>query len=85
MTKNELRRTPLVGKTVVVSEVSGGTYRGLAGKVIEDRVNVLILLNNDKKKVIPKKVCTFEIYEDSQLLGKIKGIDLLGLPQDRKT
>ncbi len=83
MSKNDLRRTPLVGKMVKISKVTGGTYLGLGGRVIEDRMNVIVILNEGEKKMVPKNVCTFQVYDDGILLGEVEGYDLIGRPEVR--
>jgi len=81
--KRELDCTPLVGKKIVVSDVSGGTYLGLTGEVLEDRENVLVIKDQGKEKKLPKKVCTFAIYDQDRLLGEVRGQDIIGSPEDR--
>ncbi len=83
MANNELIRTPLVGKRIKISKVTGGTYLGLGGEVIEDRMNVLVIMTNGKRKMVPKGVCTFQIYHNGELLGEIDGQKLIGRPEKR--
>ncbi len=83
MTSRELEKIPLVGKRVKISRVTGGTYLGLSGEVLEDRENVLVIDDQGRKKLIPKKVCTFEIFDNGRLLGEINGQTLIGRPEDR--
>ncbi len=83
MNSRELRKVPLVGKRIRISRVSGGTYQGLTGEVLEDRENVLIIDDQGRRKLIPKKVCTFEIFDNGQLMGEINGKILIGRPEDR--
>lgn len=83
MSRIDLRRTPLEGKRVKISRVKGGTYLGLGGEIVEDRMNVLVLNDHGHKKIIPKKVCTFMIYEEEEYLGEVEGEDLIGHPEAR--
>lgn len=83
MSVRDLRRTPLIGKEIVIVSVTGGTYKGLAGKVIGDKMNVVIIEKNGKAKMIPKKVCTFDVWEDGVYMGQIEGSQLIGRPEKR--
>lgn len=83
MSDLSLTRTPLIGKIVEVVDVTGGTYKGLKGKVVEDKMNVLVLEDEGKRKMVPKKVCTFGIYDQGRFLGEITGDLLIGRPEER--
>lgn len=83
MSARDLRRTPLIGKDIVIASVKGGTYQGLAGKVIGDKMNVVIIEQNGQQKMIPKKVCTFDIWDDGIYMGQIEGSHLIGRPEKR--
>ncbi len=83
MSNSNLKQTPLIGKDIEVISVTGGTYQGLSGTVIEDRMNVVIIEVDGQKKMVPKKVCTFAIWKDGQLMGEIRGSELVGRPEKR--
>lgn len=83
MSNRDLRRTPLIGKEIVIVSVTGGTYKGLTGKVIGDKMNVVIIEKNGQKKMIPKKVCTFDVFDNGEYMGQIQGSQLIGRPEKR--
>jgi len=78
-----LIRTPLTGKYIKVVDVKGGTYKGLKGLVVEERMNVIRIDNEGEQKLIPKKVCIFELMENGKTLGQIRGEDIIGRPETR--
>lgn len=74
----------LIGINAKITESKDPTLEKVAGKIVYETKNMLILnVDNKKMKMIPKKVVklALELPDNSECL--VNGSDLVGRPEDR--
>jgi len=82
ITRRNIVRHELIGLEVEILESSDSTLKGLKGKVMDETRNTLIIEVKDKRKVIPKGICTFAFNVRGDFM-QVPGSSLIGRPQDR--
>lgn len=79
-----LLRHELIGLQAKVVKSTHSGYVGIAGKVIDETKNTLILLDkNGKRKVIPKKTAVFHFELKDGTIVEIDGKAIIGRPEER--
>lgn len=82
MINKELLRHELIGLKCRVVDARNHDLVGVAGKIIDETRNTLLLKKGDREKRIPKDGAVFLIaLPDGEV--KIKGSLLVGRPEDR--
>ncbi len=80
ITPKTLLRHELIGLKCKVVRSSNPEIIGIEGTVIDESKN-MIVLKNDKKRMIPKKDATFQFELEEAVI--VDGKFLLGRPEDR--
>lgn len=80
ITPKTLLRHELIGLKCKVVRASNPEIIGTEGTVIDESKN-MIVLKNDKKRMIPKKDATFQFELEEAVI--VDGKFLLGRPEDR--
>ncbi|MCC7552818.1 ribonuclease P protein subunit [Candidatus Micrarchaeota archaeon] len=82
ITKNNIQMHELIGLEVEIIESVSAPYKGIKGKVINEQKNVLIIEDNIKEKIIPKKGNVFQFKVGKESI-KVKGDEICYAPEDR--
>lgn len=72
----------LIGLEVKIVSSKNPLLNNLKGIIIGETKNTLIILSNNKKKIIPKNVCTFQFKLKNEIV-EIDGEKIVGRPEER--
>ena len=78
-----LARHEIIGLNVKVVKTENRLLGGLAGKVVDETKNTLILFNGAKNTVVPKDIASFDFNLPSGEVVRIEGRKLIGRAEDR--
>lgn len=78
-----LTRHELIGLNVRVMESSNPLHVDVAGSVIDETMNTLVIKSTSGKKRLPKAIVTFGFTLSNGTLIEIDGKQLEGRPADR--
>ncbi len=73
----------LIGLKVKIVQSSNSQYLNLSGKIVDETKNTLIIKNEVKEMRIPKKNSVFQFYLSENYAVEVKGVLLLGRPEER--
>lgn len=76
-------RYELIGTQAKVSSSKHSGYLGLSGKIIDETRNTLTILNEEKRKTVPKNFAVFHFKFPDGTIVEIDGKILVGRPEDR--
>ncbi len=79
----EILQEELIGLEAKIVESRNPCYVGVSGKVIDETRNTLVLLYNNKEKVIIKDMSVFHFKLPDGTIVKIDGKAIMGRPEDR--
>ena len=71
----------IIGLRATIVENSDPTMKSLAGKVILETRNTLVLETPEGRKVLPKKNADFEFSDAS--VARVHGSAIIGRPEER--
>ena len=84
ITPRNLLKHELIGLLIEVIDSTHKGYIGISGIVIDETMNMIKILSQDKKiRMIPKETCIFKIALPDGTILKVDGKVLLGRPEDR--
>jgi len=73
----------LIGLNARVVGSSHPGYVGIAGRVVGETRNTILILHRDKKKIIIKSTAVFHFTLPDGTIVEIDGKAILGRPEDR--
>ena len=73
----------LIGLDVKVVRSSHPGYVGIAGRVLDETRNTIIILHENKKKIIIKSTAVFNFTMPDGTIVEIDGKTIIGRPEDR--
>ncbi|NVM54659.1 MAG: ribonuclease P protein component 1 [Candidatus Helarchaeota archaeon] len=73
----------LIGLKVKIVKSSNPEYLNLAGKIVDETKNTLIIQINKKEKQIPKRDSVFQFYLSDNRVVEVYGKLLVGRPEER--
>ncbi|MCH2403795.1 MAG: ribonuclease P protein subunit [Nitrososphaerales archaeon] len=79
-TSYDLKYNELIGRTLTVVSSTDSSLNGASGFVINETKNTFHILDNKRKKIIPKSHCVFNFTNNPD---SINGKILIGKPQNR--
>jgi len=79
----EILQDEFTGLEVKVEKSENPSCIGIRGRVIDETRNTLILLHNNRKKVIPKETSIFHFMLSGGTVVRIDGKAIIGRPEDR--
>ncbi len=79
----EILQDEFIGLETRVVESSNPSYVGKRGRVIDETRNTLVLLHNNKQKVIVKETSVFHFKLPDRTVVRIDGKAIIGRPEDR--
>ena len=82
ITKENIQIHELIGLEIKVIKSTSSPYKGIKGKVIDEKKNVFIIETNEKEKIIPKKGNVFQFQIGKQKID-VKGDEICYAPEDR--
>lgn len=81
--KKNLLRNDLIGLYAKIIESSHQDYIGIKGIIVDETKKTLIILHNNKKKRVAKRVSVLQITLPNGKLYIVDGISTIGHPVDR--
>ncbi len=76
----DLKYNELTGRVLTVVSSTDSSLNGTRGLVINETKNTFHILDNSRKKIIPKSNCIFNFTNNPD---SINGLSLIGKPQNR--
>ena len=73
----------LIGLDAKVVRSSHPGYVGIAGRVLDETRNTIIILHENKKKIIIKSTAVFHFTMPDGTIVEIDGKTIIGRPEDR--
>ncbi len=73
----------LIGLDARVVKSSHPNYVGIAGKVLNETRNTLVIQHKNKKKIVVKGVAVFHFTMPDRTIVEIDGKVIVGRPEDR--
>jgi len=73
----------LIGLNARVVKSSQPNYVGISGKVVDETRNTLVILSENKKKIVIKNVATFHFTLPDGTIVEIDGKAIVGRPENR--
>ena len=73
----------LIGLDAKVVRSSHPGYVGIAGRVLDETRNTVIILHENKKKIILKSTAVFHFTMPDGTIVEIDGKTIIGRPEDR--
>jgi ribonuclease P protein subunit POP4 len=73
----------LIGLNAKVVRSSHPGYVGIEGKVLNETRNTIVILHEDKKKIIIKNTSVFNFTMPDGTVVEIDGKAIIGRPEDR--
>ena len=83
ITPRNIFRHELVGLTVKVTKSTHEGFIGIAGKVVDETKNTLLIEENEIEKRIPKGGTTFHFKLPDGIIVEIEGNIIIARPEDR--
>ena len=77
---HDLKYNELTGRTLTVLSSTDSSLNGISGLVINETKNTFHILNDQRKKIVPKSNCIFNFNDNPE---SINGSILIGRPQNR--
>jgi len=72
-----------IGLNVRVIKSSNPGYMGIAGRVIDETRNTLVIQHKNKRKIVAKNVAVFRFTMPSGTVIEIDGKAVIGRPENR--
>jgi len=73
----------LIGLNARVVKSSQPNYVGISGKVVDETRNTLVILSENRKKIVIKNVATFHFTLPDGTIVEIDGKAIVGRPENR--
>jgi len=73
----------LIGLDAKVVRSSHPGYVGISGRVLDETRNTIIILHENKKKIIIKSTAVFHFTMSDGTIVEIDGKTIIGRPEDR--
>jgi len=73
----------LIGLNARVVKSSQLNYVGISGKVVDETRNTLVILSENRKKIVIKNVATFHFTLPDGTIVEIDGKAIVGRPENR--
>jgi len=74
----------LIGLEVMVKDHTSKSFVGMKGRVIDETMNTLVIVNSrGSKKIVPKSGGVFLFKLGDHLTVEVKGDWIMGRPEDR--
>lgn len=79
----EILQEEFIGLKAKVVQSRNPSYVGVSGRVIDETRNVLVLLHNNRKRVLVKETSVFHFRLPDGTVVEIDGKAMIGRPEDR--
>ena len=76
-------RQEFIGLWAKVVRSLNPSYVGIAGKVVDETRNILIIKQEDEKKMVIKEISVFHFKFPDGTIVEIDGRNIVGRPEDR--
>lgn len=83
ITPKNILNHELIGLEVKIASSKNPLLNNLKGIIIGETKNMLIILSNNKKKIIPKNVCIFHFKLKNGKIIEVDGEKIIGRPEER--
>jgi len=81
--KGNVRNHELVGMKVAIISSSNPYLEGIAGKVIDETKNMMLIESDKKVKAIVKSQCVFRFVTESGNAFEVDGKEISKAPEER--
>jgi len=81
--KPDILQQEFIGLDAKVVRSSHPGYVGVAGRVLDETRNTILILHENKKKVIIKSTAVFNFIMPDGTIVEIDGKAIIGRPEDR--
>lgn len=79
----EVLQDEFIGLKAKVAGSRNPSCKGIAGKVIDETRNTLVILHDEKEKIIVKDGTVFHFHFPDETILEIEGRAIVGRPEDR--